>query len=725
MLVNQTLAAVFVAALVGSAVLAQDPASPAAPSTRAIAASLAAAHGVDVDDEGNLVGLSTRYHAVFMADGLLFTPALGNAAPRDMTFRFRLAEAGRGDLLRPVATAEAERRGDAVQYRHADVLERYTVRADGVKQDFVFEALPPGRGDLVVRGAVATELVPGEIGPGGMRFSLDGVGGVEIGAVVGIDAAGRRVAGSMRWNAGSLDFVLPAAFVDTAVLPLVVDPLVGTFLTTSLAAANIDNLDVACDSDGNGGAGSWCAVFEQVLSATNSNVAVLRIHSGAFFGSLRAMESSAAVDAYGPRIANINFRNNWVVVYGAGQSVFARNYSTADVVGPNVTVTTSGEWPSVGGDSRTATGNAAFVVWTDPNAGGVHLCPVTLATSFATLGVGASSVVASLYSGAERPDISHTGGAAGRWLVCYARFSTPLLTTPSLGCRVWDGTTFATANTNLGITAPQLFLPGVDGDGESWVVAYQVREVPANGKHDITARPVRFVGGTLVLGTAVAVADSSNLDETGPSVAWLGSSALIAFSAEANGPALPVGKVVSVDTIDCFDCEPEVTLDASSSDFRPRVGARSSDGVFTGQAMIVWRAGANGAAHAQQFTDGGGSFSSLGGGCGNGGTPLASCAHSPNFNFRIHLRGATASTATFLALGLDAFGYVCGPCQLVVDPFTNVLLTTTTSAAGDAVIPLAIPPGAAGAKLRSQWLTLGTSCASLLDLSDGILVTVE
>lgn len=726
MLVNHPLAAVLVAALAWSTTPAQDPTPGAVPSPQTIATSLAAAHGLDRDDDGNLVGLSTRYHAVFTAAGLRFTPALGQAAPHDMDFRFRLAEVGRGEELGPVAAAAAERHGEAVHYRRAEVLERYTVRADGVKQDFVFETLPPGRGDLVVRGAVATELVPGAIGADGMRFALDGVGGVQIGEVVGIDAAGRRVAGSMRWNAGTIDFVLPSTFVDSAVLPLVVDPLVGTFFTTSLATADTDNLDVACDSDGNGGAGSWCVVFEQVLSAANSNIAVLRIHSGAFFGSLRSIESSAAVDAYGPRITNINRQDNWVVVYAAGQSVFARSYWRADVVGSTVTVTTSGQWPAVGGDSRTATGNSAFVVWTDPNAGGVHLCPLSLASPFATLAVGTPSVVASLYSGAERPDISHTGGAAGRWLVCYARFATPLLSTPSLGCRVWDGTTFATTNVSLGITANQLFLPGVDGDGDNWVVAYQVREVPANGKHDLAARSVRFVGGTLVTGTAVTIANSSNLDETGPSVAWLGSSALIAHSAEANGPGLPIGKVLSVDTIDCFGCEPEVTLDASSSDFRPRVGSRSSDGEFSGEAMIVWRAGtATGAAHARQFVDGGGSFASLGGGCGTGGTPLASCAHSSNFNFRIHLRGATPSTTTFLALGVDPFLYACGPCQLVVDPFTNVLLTTTTSAAGDAVIPFAIPPGAAGFRLRSQWITLGPSCASLLDLSNGMLVTVE
>ena len=68
-----------------------------------------------------------------------------------------------------------------------------------------------------------------------------GPGAMRVGAVTGVDAAGRRAPGFLRVDGAALELVLPAAFVDTAALPLVLDPLVGSdFAVTADAATDGD-----------------------------------------------------------------------------------------------------------------------------------------------------------------------------------------------------------------------------------------------------------------------------------------------------------------------------------------------------------------------------------------------------------------------------------------------------------------------------------------------------
>lgn len=106
----------------------------------------------------------------------------------------------------------------------------------------MFERLPAGSGDLIVRGRIRTELQaqPAADGQDGMAFVDAGLGGVNVGQVIGVDARGSRCPGTMRFCDGELEFVLPAAFVDRAVLPLTVDPLAGT-------AVNMSNLPLLDD----------------------------------------------------------------------------------------------------------------------------------------------------------------------------------------------------------------------------------------------------------------------------------------------------------------------------------------------------------------------------------------------------------------------------------------------------------------------------------------------
>ena len=97
----------------------------------------------------------------------------------------------------------------------------------------MLDALPPGSGDLVVRGRIVTDLACAtpDVKVDSLAFEVPGaphLGGIAIGEVTGIDAAGERAAGWMRCDGDTLDLVLPASFVDGARLPLVLDPLIST-----------------------------------------------------------------------------------------------------------------------------------------------------------------------------------------------------------------------------------------------------------------------------------------------------------------------------------------------------------------------------------------------------------------------------------------------------------------------------------------------------------------
>ena len=104
-----------------------------------------------------------------------------------------LFEAAAGNAVAP------RQQGMVASYdRGNDVVETYEARVDGVKQNFTFQTVPMGSGDLVVECELQTELQSVR-GTSDQGFSLEmpGVGGVTIGQVIGVDAFNGRVTGSM------------------------------------------------------------------------------------------------------------------------------------------------------------------------------------------------------------------------------------------------------------------------------------------------------------------------------------------------------------------------------------------------------------------------------------------------------------------------------------------------------------------------------------------------
>lgn len=183
-------------------------------------------------EPAGLWGFGARYRALFVADHVEFLTCTA-AAPAPLQIALRPTAAGRGTTRQPLPAAAPIEQGLAVRYHRGTVVEVYDVRPQHMEQSFVFHELPAGEGDLVVDLKLDTALPLLSVATDRLEFG-DEHGGVVINGVVGIDAEGDRVPGSLSFEGGVLSLRLPAAFVQTAALPLVLDPLLSPVARTTL-----------------------------------------------------------------------------------------------------------------------------------------------------------------------------------------------------------------------------------------------------------------------------------------------------------------------------------------------------------------------------------------------------------------------------------------------------------------------------------------------------------
>lgn len=173
------------------------------------------------------------YKVAFDA-GMTFHPVLGPDARRNLPMRWATTEVVLGErALLAGDAAFAERRvreGGVYELVHAGLVERYEVRADGVAQSWSIERpARPFAGDLVVRGTWtgALHAVPFGAPRHGSIVFCDASGGavVEYGAATAIDASGRTLPLETGFDGREVTIRVPAAWIETAAWPVVVDPL--------------------------------------------------------------------------------------------------------------------------------------------------------------------------------------------------------------------------------------------------------------------------------------------------------------------------------------------------------------------------------------------------------------------------------------------------------------------------------------------------------------------
>src|SRR5436190_9361128 len=281
------------------------------------AARAAATHnsGLQVMRDGtSLRGGGACYRATFGNAGMRFEPALGKNAPATQHLSLRPLAVLRGTTTVAAipATSRPVQHERVASYEHAPGLtERYDVRPDGVELSWVLAAPPAGEGDLIVRYAVDTSLPAPRAANGGLEFVHDGLGGVKVGDVTGVDAAGRTADGDVRFFDGQLELSLPASFVATATYPLVLDPIIGGVINVSSGLTYDDGEpDAAFDSS----TSHFLVVWQRTFSATNSDVrGQLVTQAGSLVGTTIFFNSTGVASR--PRVANLGTRDRFGVVW--------------------------------------------------------------------------------------------------------------------------------------------------------------------------------------------------------------------------------------------------------------------------------------------------------------------------------------------------------------------------------------------------------------------------
>lgn len=668
------------------------------------------------DDE--LVAIGPGYKAWLRSGGVDFVPALGAEAPPQQ-LHWHARQVRRGDQVVALASPAPRLRGPrcAAYDVGSGITEVYEAKPEGLEQSFVFAARPAGSGDLVVACEISTGMAL--VGNDGetVRFAAPG-GAVTIGGVCGIDAAGRRVAGRLHVGDGRLELVLPAAFVDAASYPLVLDPVLGTAL--QFGPPDFVVRDVVFDAATN----DWFVLLADDISLFDDDLYGLRVDAatGAPAGTTFPIDVASTAVVH-PKAASVRSSARCAVAFlggPTGNDVCVRtvNLATSAVSGL-VVVATAGLSVAIGSEATTAD-DEVLVAWID---GDVKVAQVTIAAGVLPV-AGAAQTVAPVALGLENVAISRTGGSSGTYLITWnsaGPFSgnsvqaravsrnvamlSPILTIASGGS--------ATAVDTAGSTG--LFTTG-------FLVAWQQFEPGSTQSYDIACAQVSYssISGALSLGTgATIVQGTANVDEQAPQVAWLGGRYAVTFTDNAGSSSSnAAARLVNPD---CSLCSARMNFigtnptTAWTAEYGARVCGRAAWIAGVDDGLVIYQEANPSTSASRAVTQrietigAGGAVTDLGGGCGLGGSVSAAPSGFAlgNAAFEFSVSGLAAGALPLCCLAVPGPTITCGPCT-----FLSPLATFyEPSVAGTATHALAVPCSTAyfGFVVEVQWASLLTS----------------
>lgn len=188
------------------------------------------------------------YRATFDPDGVTFTiatPLKGLAEPA-LRFTFRHARMEETTLASGIPTSPESFAGDSSRrYQRGIVEERYDLLEEGLEQTFWIHELPQIRGDVTITGTVETNLTaPAPTTGKRLSFLYEGTEAIFITKAVAVDASGRTLPLELSWKEKELSMTVPAGWLQTAELPIAIDPLIGTPITVS-GSTQASSSDVA------------------------------------------------------------------------------------------------------------------------------------------------------------------------------------------------------------------------------------------------------------------------------------------------------------------------------------------------------------------------------------------------------------------------------------------------------------------------------------------------
>lgn len=284
------------------------------------------------DGDSFSVRCNTYSASVSAQDGLTYLPRQLRRSNSDSPPRLRVqlqrVECGAAKLFdRESATLpDVSSSPNGVRFTHAGSFEEsYTPRGDGVEQTFTFEKLPEITGDLQFECAIAADGLSAQSSRaqrnGGISF-MDEAGrfGVRYGMVTVHDSArhGIHIEPLLNAAGNSVRFVVPAAWLREAVLPIVVDPLVGSDFQVSP-----DNTVGVGAPAVIGGANNFLIIWDDYSNGSQAPrlFASVVTSTGVVSPGFQLSQASAAPRPYvNQRIEAAFDGTNWLVVWSQDET---------------------------------------------------------------------------------------------------------------------------------------------------------------------------------------------------------------------------------------------------------------------------------------------------------------------------------------------------------------------------------------------------------------------
>lgn len=697
-----------------------------------------------------LVTRGTDYSARFDARGLRFSAELPSEFPLSLEFELLGARLGEQPIEFEAQVGPAAV-GARIAYKRGPFTEWYEPQGAGLEQSFEFEALPEGAGDLVVTGRLRSAL-PGVTDGAGLYFGFPAGPGISLGAVTGIDAAGRSVAGSLALTGDLLELRLPADFVATAALPLILDPLIGA-ATEGPEANQLGSPDVAYDEN----ADEYLLVYENSTAFNNRDILGQRVSSsGQLLGpQINISNSTTPLLRGSPRVANVDALNQFVVAWeqsvpSGGSEIAVR---VVGVGGANLSSVQVIQRPSgaidgdmdLGGSSTNTIGFGeceAMIVFQRIQNGLATLLytQVHIQSTFGiTLNLDPPELLdnSGLYPAA--PSISKTRDLDDHYCVVYQVRSSADPDQPhSLYARLLAADGDLEALLVLPQVAADLTRPQVDGGqplagGSSrWVVAFEQRQIAVTGALALGAMELTrtgSVGNPMLVASGETQLTPYGSNHFRPAVAFTGQK----FHVAAMGRIQLVGSNSLEFSVRLFErnaqpgpwvqyigpAESSIVPNGSVPNLAlaSQWSADSEPSADKDGGLLLWVGKADPIVVAIdpqlefslfQSSLEKGTAEVLGGGCTGGGTPLLSGPPTlGTLNYKLELAGINPAVSAVL-LNLDFTGgatFACNSCTSLLPDLTLLAIPTNNRAA----LLLNLPNNSAfiGTQLHLNWFSIG------------------
>ena len=277
------------------------------------------------------------------------------------------------------------RDGDRVLFDRGPLLEVYDLAPDAVEQSFVFPEVPRG-GDLVLTLELGCDLAGENAAHGGVGL-LHALGRCSYSQAVALDGLGRRLPVETRFVGTSIGIRVPAAFLEAAEAPLVIDPVVSVEVLDGSEAYSDSNPETSYDATH----ARWLVVWERVVTDSDSDVVYRLLDEAGGTVSIGYLNLDSASWSE-PVVANANLSDCFYVAATVNAS-FGQTAIKGRVLPANAPFGSSGgpvyqishtsffpskadplvysSWPSAGGDPSTGTGHGNFcVAWREITASG-------------------------------------------------------------------------------------------------------------------------------------------------------------------------------------------------------------------------------------------------------------------------------------------------------------------------------------------------------------------